>query len=135
MKNKSTVQGISRLWPMPENVTGHAAEFYTRAGRELVKVGVLTDLDKESYCSMCLAYKLMMDALAEIAKDGVNVEGSRDAIKKNPAFTTYKSASDVFLRFLKEFGLSPGARNNFEMSFNGFDSFDDFITKKKGGNP
>lgn len=128
--SKNNVKPISRLWPLPEGMAGCAAEFWTRAGRELVKAGLLTDLDKESFIAMCSSYHLMMGALVEIEKDGINVQGSRDPLKKNPAWTSYKSASDVFLRFAKEFAILPGARNNFDLIFNGNDELENFLRRK-----
>ena len=78
MKKNSTVKPITRMWPLPGHLKGAGATFYTRAGRELVKAGILTDLDFESYCAMCSAFHLMMEALAEVDKAGLNSSSPRE---------------------------------------------------------
>jgi len=130
MKKNSTVKPITRMWPLPVHLKGAAAEFYSRAGKELVKAGILTNLDFESYCAMCSAYHLMMEALAEVDKAGMNVSGSRDEVKKNPSSSVFKSASEIFLKYASQFGILPGARANWDISSNGPDMFDDFLSKK-----
>jgi len=109
------MKSISRLWPMPINLTGYGADFYTRVGRQLVSCEVLTDLDKEAFVSLASAYHLMMTSQDGIAEHGATVKGSKDEIKKNPSFTTYKMASDIFAKLSKRFYLTPSDREGIKL--------------------
>ena len=104
------MEPIKRLWPIPKNLTGYGRDFYRRVGKQLVAVEVLTELDRESFTAMAGAYHLMQVSLDEVNRNGVNVLGSQDEVKKNPALTTYKNASDIFHRLPKRFYLTPADR-------------------------
>lgn len=106
---------IERLWPKPKNLTGYGAGFYRRVGKQLVSVGVLTELDRETFTALAGAFHLMNESLDTVNKSGINVTGSQDEIKKNPALTTYKNASDIFNRLSKRFFLSPLDRKGVEL--------------------
>lgn len=106
---------IKRLWPIPKNLKGYGAGYYKRVGKHLVSVEALTELDRESFLSLCGAYHLMQMSLDSVNADGLNVQGSQDDIKKNPALTTYKNASDIFHRLSKRFYLTPADRKGIEL--------------------
>lgn len=110
------MKSISRLWPMPSNLVGYGADFYTRVGRQLVSYEVLTDLDKEAFVSLASAYHLMMTAQDGIVEHGATVKGSKDEIKKNPSFTTFKMASDIFAKLSKRFYLAPSDREGIKFN-------------------
>ena len=76
---------------------------------------VLTELDRESFASLAGAYHLMQAALDEVNRSGVNVPGSQDEVKKNPALTTYKNASDIFHRLSRRFYLAPTDRSKVDL--------------------
>ena len=100
---------------MPKNLEGYGADFYKRVGRQLISVGTLTELDRESFISLCGAFHLMQKSLDSVNESGLNVKGSSDDIKKNPALTTYKNASDIFHRLTKRFYLTPGDRKGVDL--------------------
>ena len=100
---------------MPKNLEGYGLDYYKRVGKQLVSVGALTELDRESFISMCGAYHLMQMSLDSVNESGLNVQGSHDDIKKNPALTTYKNASDIFHRLTKRFYLTPADRKGVEL--------------------
>ena len=106
---------ISNLWPTPKNLTGYGRSFYRRVGRHLADLGILTDLDRESFVSMCGAFHLMQMSLDSVTDSGLNVPGSKHEIKKNPALTTYKNASDIFHRLSRRFYLTPLDRRGVEL--------------------
>lgn len=101
------MEPISRLWTAPKNLQGYGLDFYKRVGKQLVSVQILTELDRDSFCALAGAYHLMMLCQDEINEQGANVRGSQDEIKKNPALTSYKSASDIFNRLSRRFYLTP----------------------------
>ena len=106
---------IKRLWPIPKNLEGYGLDFYKRVGRQLIGVEALTELDRESFISLCGAFHLMQMSLDTVNSSGMNVQGKQDEVKKNPALTTYKNASDIFFRLSKKFYLSPGDRQGVDL--------------------
>lgn len=121
------MEPIKRLWPKPDNLTGYGLDFYKRVGRQLVAVGVLTELDRESFRSLAASYHVMLQAESGILEHGATVKGSQDEVKKNPSFTTYKMASDIFNRLARRFYLTPLDRAGVELQppkkTNGKDKF------------
>lgn len=101
---------IKRLWPMPKNLTLYGADFYKRVGKQLVNYEILTELDRESFLVLCISYHVMMTAQDGILEHGSVVRGSKDEIKKNPSFTNFKMAADIFHRLSKRFYLCPADR-------------------------
>ena len=104
------MEPIKRLWPMPKNLKGYGKDFYKRVGRQLLSVSLLTELDRESFSALASTYHIMMVAQDSINDLGATVKGSKDEIKKNPSFTTYKMGSDIYNRLSKRFYLTPGDR-------------------------
>lgn len=104
------MDAIRRLWPIPGHLGQYGADFYKRVGRQLVAVGILTELDRESFTSLAASYQIMMVSQDGIVEHGATVKGSKDEIKKNPSFTTFKMASDIFQRLSKRFYLCPADR-------------------------
>lgn len=101
---------IKKLWPIPKNLTGYGADFYKRVGKQLIAVEILTELDRESFTALCIAYHVMLEAQNGILEYGSVVKGSKDEIKKNPSFTNFKMAADIFHRLSKRFYLCPADR-------------------------
>lgn len=104
------MKSIKKLWSMPKNLTEYGAEFYKRVGKQLVQFEILTELDKESFTALCIAYHVMLEAQNGILEFGSVVKGSKDEIKKNPSFTNFKMAADIFHRLSKRFYLCPADR-------------------------
>lgn len=104
------MKSIERLWPAPKNLTGYAKDFYKRVGKQLISCGVLSELDRESFISLASAYHIMNVSLDNINTMGAVVTGSKDEVKKNPSFTNYKMASDIFTKLSKRFYLCPQDR-------------------------
>ena len=109
------MESIKKLWYKPQGLRGYAGRFYNRTGRYLVEAGALTELDRESFISLCRAYDLMQRSLDAIESEGVNVKGRGDEMKRNPALTTYKNASDVYNRLARKFYLTPQDRKGAEL--------------------
>jgi len=104
------MKSIKKLWPIPKNLTEYGAGFYKRVGKQLVQFEILTELDRESFIALCISYQIMMTAQDGILEHGSVVKGSKDEIKKNPSFTNFKMAADIFHRLSKRFYLCPADR-------------------------
>ena len=107
---------ITTLWPAPPGWKGYGYQFYRRVGKELVRHGVLTELDKEAFLSLCETYHQMRDAADALREHGTVIPDPVHGLKRNPASMVYKSACDSFSRQCREFHLTPNARLNVSLT-------------------
>lgn len=101
---------ITRLWPIPLDLGEHGRKLWKSAGRRLVESGSLDDLDRETFETLCRAYHKMVAADRLLEVEGLSVNDQRGSNKKHPAFTQWKAYSDLYLKLLGHFGLSPYSR-------------------------
>ncbi len=101
-----------------------AKELWKRVSPELLRLKVLSALDKPSFEAMCLAYSLMKQAGEELSHSQLTVTGERGSLKKHPIFSIYKTNAELFLKFSELFGLSPRSRELLSIDPN--DEVDDF---------
>lgn len=100
---------IRQLWKTPPTLGKHGRKLWTRVGQRLVDSGSLDDLDRETFETLCRTYHKMVVADDLLESEGLSVASERGA-KKHPAFTQWKSYSDLYVKLLSHFGLSPYSR-------------------------
>lgn len=101
---------ISRLWKIPEDLGEHGRRLWKSAGPLLVESGSLDDLDRETFTTLCRVYHKMVVADSLLEVEGLSVDGLKGTNKKHPAFSQWKAYSDLYLKLLSHFGLSPYSR-------------------------
>ena len=101
---------ISKLWKRPSNLRGHGRRLWESVGPRLVEAGTLEELDKETFGLLCRTYHRMLTLDALLESEGYVIEGENRTQKKHPAFSEWKSYSDLYVKLLSNFGLSPSAR-------------------------
>ena len=103
---------LKRMWQAPKDLSAFGLSLWERAGRELVKSGSLEEMDKEAFLTMCQCYDRMMEADAEMRREGLSVESGIGAgiKKKHPSFAIWKTSLDAYTKLLSHFGLSPQSR-------------------------
>jgi len=94
----------------PGDLPEEAKRFWRATAPGLLKLGVLTPLDRAAFTGLCLSYSAMKQASADLDKIGSIVPDRGDSWKKNPAHSMYKANAELFLRFCVQFGLSPLSR-------------------------
>lgn len=75
-----------------------------------MEAGSLDDLDRETFETLCRTYHKMVISDIALEEEGLSVEGLRGTTKKSPFFTQWKAYSDLYLKLLSHFGLSPQSR-------------------------
>lgn len=86
-----------------------------RIWRDLVRLlhtelAVLTALDAAALEGFCSAYSRWVEAEREINRDGVVIEGYRGGRVKHPALQIARDQREAMLKFARELGLTPKAR-------------------------
>jgi P27 family predicted phage terminase small subunit len=111
---------------MPE----HGAALWRRVAPELLRLKILSELDRGNFESLCLAYHLMRQAALEIAEGGSSVPDGRGAEKKTPAFTVYKANAELYKKLSDSFGLNPSSRQRLDIDTGDDDlDLDTFLNK------
>ena len=100
---------VKNLWKPPASLGKNGRRLWSRVGQRLVDSGSLDDLDRETFETLCRAYHKMIIADDLLEAEGLSVESERGS-KKHPAFSQWKSYSDLYVKLLSHFGLSPSSR-------------------------
>lgn len=93
----------------PDWLEGVALQEWNRLAPEMVSLGVLTIIDRDSlafYCEAVSDAKYLRKILKE---DGLLIPGER-GIVKHPAMQLYREACTRILRFAQELGFTPASR-------------------------
>ena len=108
-------------------------DYWQDLAPRLIRANVLTELDKGSFEALCLSYHLMKQSGIELMNDGFTVKAERgDTVKKVPAFTVYKTNTDIYRKLAEGFGLMPLARERLtvqEPSSGEWDEFESMLDK------
>jgi P27 family predicted phage terminase small subunit len=99
-----------KLWKAPSDLGEHGKRLWKSVGPRLVESGSLDNLDRETFETLCRVYHKMTVADRLLENEGLAVDGLHDTTKKHPAFTMWKAYSDLYLKLLSHFGLSPYSR-------------------------
>lgn len=67
------------------------------------------------YATYCVAVMQFEDALKDINERGNLVEGAKDTLVKNPAFTYLRESSDRIAQGSRAFGFSPEDNKNLKL--------------------
>lgn len=101
---------ISKLWRVPPDLGKHGKKLWKNVGHLLVESGSLDELDRETFETLCRTYHKMMLADSLLEVEGLSVDGLKGTNKKHPCFTQWKAYSDLYVKLLGYFGLSPYSR-------------------------
>ena len=101
---------ITRLWRCPPDLGEHGKRLWESVGPRLAEAGSLEELDRETFILLCRTYHRMMMLDKLLEDEGYVVKGENKTQKKHPAFSEWKSYSDLYVKLLSHFGLSPTSR-------------------------
>lgn len=100
---------------LPPNVSSEVAEVWDYTLRELSVMGIATPADRDALLCFCEAVVVHRQASADIAWNGITVEGLTGGSVRNPAVLIQKDAAAQIRVFAQEFGLTPSARSQIQM--------------------
>lgn len=114
--------------PKPEYLNEHASAMWDRLAPKLVRMGLLTEVDGESFTSLCQAYGAWVQCQIEINEGGIDMKvGKGEYRQVKPIVSeSHKYFSEV-KALLAEFGLTPSARARLSVKPDAGDEFEDLI--------
>tara|TARA_R100000808_G_scaffold502_2_gene2586 strand:- start:32583 stop:33074 length:492 start_codon:yes stop_codon:yes gene_type:complete len=96
----------------PGNLNTKAKEKWEELGPKLYKLGLLTELDLDSFEALCITYAKWKEA-EEKATVGV-IQAPSGYVQINPMISVARGYFTQYKALLIEFGMSPAARTKIE---------------------
>ena len=107
---KGEVKPDIELPLMPSHLSAEARVEWQRLAPVLLRLKLLTRLDRAAFASYCQAWARHVEAEQQLAKASALAFTHNGFPIVNPWFTISKQSIDQMAKFLSEFGLSPTAR-------------------------
>jgi len=101
----------------PEDLTAVAKAEWERIAPELLRLGLLSELDRAALAAYCESYADFRWAVRAIKKNngGRTLVSAKGYEYVHPAITVKRQAMEKIRQFAAEFGLSPSARGRMEI--------------------
>ncbi len=95
---------------IPRGLMALARKYWKAHGPKLEDLGLLTEVDGAAFTMLTMHYAIAWEA-GQILKDkGLSAVDENGAERKHPLLQVFRENSSMFLRYAKEFGLTPSAR-------------------------
>jgi len=107
--------------------TETALDVWHRLAPDLIRKRVLTPWDVEAFAVFCDAVVGHRRAAAQVAEQGLTVQGARGVVK-NPALTALKDYAELVVRYGARFGLTPSDRSQLSLGGEQRDPKDDLLS-------
>lgn len=108
-------QPATELPDCPEHLSGEAVVEWERISPQLVKLGLLSQLDRAALAMYCSAWGRWIDAERKLEEGGTVVKSPSGYPIQNPYLAVASGAAKQMFRMLAEFGLSPSARCSLDL--------------------
>ncbi len=118
----------------PGCLSADARQEWRRMAPELVRLKLLTSVDRGVFAGYCIAWGIAKAAQAIIAVEGIMAEGAEGGVKRHPAVEILNTALTTMHKFAVEFGFTPSARARLGDwgTDKGGDELDAFAKSKRG---
>lgn len=110
--------------PVPAHLSDEAKAEWKRISEELMKLGLLSIIDRAALAGYCEAWADWLDATEKVNRLGKVIKTGTKTIQKldgsietqggnfveNPYFSVKKRSAELMHKFLTEFGMTPASR-------------------------
>jgi len=94
----------------PQHLNEVARAEWRRVAPELVRLGLLTDIDHTALEAYCASYARWLQAEAILSKAGLTFTTSEGYIQQRPEVIIARNSLQLIKVFCAEFGMTPSAR-------------------------
>jgi P27 family predicted phage terminase small subunit len=101
----------------PDYLDGDAKKEWERRAKQLLDLGLLTDIDTTAFETYCMAYGRFAEANRELKK-GMIIKSPNDYPILNPYLSVLRQAVAEMGKFLVEFGMTPSSRSRIQVKRN-----------------
>jgi len=95
----------------PDHLTAEAKREWWRMGRRLVKLGLMTEIDKAALAVYCQAWARWEEAEARIREVDLVMPGAQFNKQRKEFIKQAAEAMRDLMRYLVEFGMTPSSRS------------------------
>lgn len=99
-----------KLLRPPRELSDAARKVWSREGKMLLNVGVITALDAAAFAAYCVPYARWLEVTALLAKSPTLIKNRHGDLVLNPLLRVAREAQEQYTRALAEFGMSPVSR-------------------------
>ncbi len=99
-----------RLPAPPRHLSAEAKREWKRTGRELLALGLMTEIDKAALAIYCQAWGRWVEAETALRTYGIMVRSPGGIPMQSPYLAVANKAMEQMRSLLAEFGLSPSSR-------------------------
>lgn len=130
--NDDEPQPEAKLPPCPKTLQGEARREWFRMGKQLLGLGLVTEIDKAALSLYCTAWGRYADAEAQLQQYGTVIIAPSGFPVQSPYLAIANKALEQCRRLLIEFGMSPSSRSRVRASKAGpdVDPADVFLNSK-----
>ena len=97
--------------PVPSHLNEIAKKEYERTSKELLKMGVLSNIDRSALSAYCDYYSRWVQASIEMGDEPLTITTFHGNVIQNPLLGIQNTAKDQMRKFLIEFGMTPASRS------------------------
>lgn len=121
----------------PRELDPRAQAIWDRLAPDMIRKGVLTPWDVDSFATFCSMVVVNQDAVADVEEHGTNcttvVREMSDGtviydLRKNPAWQVARESATLIVTLGGRFGLNPSDRSQLSMGEASRDADDDLLT-------
>ena len=100
----------------PTHLDKAAKAEWRRITKELIPLGLLTNVDRAALAAYCAAYARWADAEKQIQKFGAVIKSPKSGFPiPNPYVTIANTSMDHMRKYMVEFGLTPSSRSRLQV--------------------
>ena len=116
------------LPPAPEHLSEGAKQEWERTGQQLLKLGLLTSIDKSAFAAYCVVWDRWVEAEQALKKTGPVVKSGNGSPMLSPFYTVANQSLAQMRQYMIEFGMTPSARSRISVGSNEqSDSLEDYL--------
>lgn len=131
--NKAEPKPPAKRPPCPPHIQGEARREWNRITRQLVDLGVLTQVDRAALAAYCQCWERWVQAEAEMRQPDFRMITTTDNGYPvvSPWLNVANNAMKQMLRYLTEFGMTPSSRSRVTVAApEETDPYEEFLRRK-----
>lgn len=95
----------------PEHLQGAARTEWKRITEELVKLKLISNVDRAALASYCEAWGMLVKASKKLKTQGEVITSDEGGMYQNPWLSIRNKSMEQVLKFSAEFGMTPSSRS------------------------
>jgi P27 family predicted phage terminase small subunit len=130
--NREEPRPAARLPQAPAHLSEAAKKEWRRAGRTLLRLGLVTEMDRAAFALYCQAWGRWVEAEDALRRHGVMVRSPAGFPMQSPYLAVANRAMEQMRSLLSEFGMTPASRTRVHASADDEDDpFEELLRRRK----